>query len=109
VHVLGDLFVATMQEPTSGSALVMISPSSSKIRRSTPWVAGWLGPMFSTSFSPTMSCRGFFHGFEVPGRLGGGVRSLVFSGNGGHEKSRGLISDVKPIYLRCPNSGKAIL
>ena len=39
----------------SGSALVITSPSSSRMRRNTPCVAGCDGPMLIVSFSPTRS------------------------------------------------------
>ncbi len=43
------------RKPTSGATLITVSPSSSTTSRSTPWVLGWCGPMFSTmvSFLPS--------------------------------------------------------
>ena len=55
MHVLRDLLVTPVEKADIGIAFVMISPSSSRISRSTPWVAGWDGPMLRVSFSPTKS------------------------------------------------------
>ena len=56
VHVFRDLLVAAVEETdVRDRPWWMISPSSSRISRSTPWVAGWEGPMLRTMRSPTRS------------------------------------------------------
>src|SRR5579863_7298079 len=42
--------VPRCKRPMCGSALVMISPSISSTRRSTPWAAGCCGPKFMVKF-----------------------------------------------------------
>src|SRR5512144_227437 len=43
------------RKPTSGTTLMIVSPSSSSNRRKTPCVEGCCGPMFSRMVSPSMA------------------------------------------------------
>ena len=45
----------------TGVTSLTTSPSSSTMRRSTPWVLGWLGPRFSSS------------GWRTPGRVSASI------------------------------------
>ena len=59
VHVLNSMFFSmpVCRNPMAGRMWVTVSPSISRMRRSTPWVEGCCGPMLTTIVSsPRSAC-----------------------------------------------------
>ena len=71
-----------------GSALVMISPSISRTRRSTPWVAGWRGPHVQDQFFADHVLRRHLVGGGGFRRFRGGIGCFNFPDCNGHAQSK---------------------